>query len=572
MKSLEEIIEKVSGNGRYQGFLLCLTLYANFVSSMNIIASIFTAGVPDSRCFISGVDDSTERLNFTEEKILKLFVPTLDDKLERCRLKKYDFGACIKPNATRESCIYDIINTTDYKESSCQNGYVYDRTFYPETIVTEWDLVCDKKYFATLSTSLFFLGFFFGAAIGGLISDRLGRVFTYRAGAIGGLILGVLISFSTNIYMFAALRTLQVVFFYQSTLASIVYGLEISRRSWRPTSGLMCNAIFGVGCCTLSLIALYCRGWRQVQIAISIPFVTSILISFFLPRSPRWLYSKGLYDESEEVLKKMAHKNGAKFDMVEWERVLSESLKEEVESSPSTFEILNGFLENRCSRILLFCNMSVWMSISLVYFGLILNSGNLGIDIYLSNLMGGIMEFLSCILSLFVCARVGSRKFVFVNMLLSSFTCLSSTVVISFGGSNPETSKLIAMVLAMIGRFGASAAFNTLFLQTMELFPTCGRTTALGLASMAARIGSIISPWTVQAQKAVPWLTPTIFGVITLVAAVINLNFPETLNKSLKMSFNEAESSYVDHFNESKFWRLFFRGKLQHKSKKVATI
>ena len=35
--------------------------------------------------------------------------------------------------------------------------------------------------------------------------------------------------------------------------------------------------------------------------------------------------------------------------------------------------------------------------------------------------------------------------------------------------------QTVGIVMAMIGRFSASAVFGILFLQTMELFPTCGR-------------------------------------------------------------------------------------------------
>ena len=50
------------------------------------------------------------------------------------------------------------------------------------------------------------------------------------------------------------------------------------------------------------------------------------------------------------------------------------------------------------------------------------------------------------------------------------------------------------MVLVLIGKFGASAAFAMTYLYTAELYHTEVRTTALGLCSMMSRIGGIAAP------------------------------------------------------------------------------
>ena len=48
--------------------------------------------------------------------------------------------------------------------------------------------------------------------------------------------------------------------------------------------------------------------------------------------------------------------------------------------------------------------------------------------------------------------------------------------------------------LALIGKFGASAAFGTVCLYTAELYPTQIRSTAIGMCSMMARIGGFVAP------------------------------------------------------------------------------
>ena len=55
--------------------------------------------------------------------------------------------------------------------------------------------------------------------------------------------------------------------------------------------------------------------------------------------------------------------------------------------------------------------------------------------------------------------------------------------------------------LALIGKFGASAAFGTVCLYTAELYPTQIRSTAIGMCSMMARIGGFAAPQVWQKMK-----------------------------------------------------------------------
>ena len=60
-----------------------------------------------------------------------------------------------------------------------------------------------------------------------------------------------------------------------------------------------------------------------------------------------------------------------------------------------------------------------------------------------------------------------------------------------------------------------------LYTFTKELFPTVLRTTGLGTASAAARIGSSLSPFVAMLDEINPVLPLTIYGIIVLSAAIL---------------------------------------------------
>lgn len=54
----------------------------------------------------------------------------------------------------------------------CVDGYVYDKSKWDSTVVTQWDLVCNREWFAKVIQPVFMVGVLLGAMIFGYLSDR----------------------------------------------------------------------------------------------------------------------------------------------------------------------------------------------------------------------------------------------------------------------------------------------------------------------------------------------------------------------------------------------------------------
>lgn len=51
-------------------------------------------------------------------------------------------------------------------------GYNYNRTIFTETIITEWNLVCDRSQWSNASQTIFMLGILVGNILFGSLADK----------------------------------------------------------------------------------------------------------------------------------------------------------------------------------------------------------------------------------------------------------------------------------------------------------------------------------------------------------------------------------------------------------------
>ncbi|XP_078494530.1 organic cation transporter protein-like [Ciona intestinalis] len=555
MFSLDNVIENIVGNGRYHIFIcLCFSALGIPLCYMNT-ASVFIAARPDSRCRIEPYDNNTAYPNITETEITTLFIPVnnITKKPDRCQ--KYAFNTSCK-DVQNLNCLFGTNDVSGKQTVQCDAGYKYDRSSFEETIVTEWDLVCDKVGISYIATSLNYVGLLIGSLIGGLLADRFGRIAVFRVTSILALIVTCGISFSPNVYVYTALRFLAAVIYFPMIESGFVYMIELSRKRWRTAFGLSYNAVFGLTMMTYSVLALIWRHWRSLQIAKSvIGFVPFIILGWLVPESPRWLFAHNKLAQSKQVCEVMAKRNKTQLSEDVWQDTMeefnkSENLKESKESP------LRAMCRLPCTRFLMLCNMFVWMVTNMVYYGLVLNVGNLPGDVYLNNALGGLVDVTACVSSIFAIKKFGFTKCGSASLYIASLTCLLSTVCLQLG-KGKQVFETLSTVLAMIGRFAASVSFGVIYVHTVQMFPTVGRSTALGLSSMSARIGSIFSPFTIQLHLTIPWLTPVIFGILAFFAAYLAGNFPDTAESRLSMLFEDVEKKFSDHFHGRVIAKLF---------------
>ncbi|OWK12292.1 hypothetical protein Celaphus_00003390 [Cervus elaphus hippelaphus] len=93
----------------------------------------------------------------------------------------------------------------------------------------------------------------------------------------------------------------------------------------------------------------------------------------------------------------------------------------------------------------------------------------------------------------------------------------------------------------MLGKFGVTSAFAMLYVFTAELYPTLVRNMAVGVTSMASRVGSIIAPYFVYLgayNRVLPYI---LMGSLTVLIGIITLFFPESFGRTLPETLEQMQ-------------------------------
>lgn len=184
--------------------------------------------------------------------------------------------------------------------------------------------------------------------------------------------------------------------------------------------------------------------------------------------------------------------------------------------------------------ITLTCSI-LWIVITLGYYALILNTSNLHGDKYFNCFLGAVTEVPAYLIALVMLKFVPRR-------ICQASTLLVGGVMILCVHLIPFDVPTIGVVLEMLGKFGITAAFCIVYAVSSELFPTVIRNTAMGCCSMAARLGTIISPFIIylgRSYKALPYI---LMGCLALSGAFLSLVLPESFGKPLPETMSEVQS------------------------------
>uniref|UniRef100_A0A2A4K9Y1 Major facilitator superfamily (MFS) profile domain-containing protein n=1 Tax=Heliothis virescens TaxID=7102 RepID=A0A2A4K9Y1_HELVI len=415
-------------------------------------------------------------------------------------------------------------------ERDCK-GYIYDHSVFQETIISQWELICDRQWLKNLTQTIFMLGILVGNMMFGHLSDRFGRRNPFLAAVFLQLISGVTTAYSVNWYMFTTLRFFLAVATGGTMVTSFVLTMELIGAKYRDTVGIIYQIPFNLGHLTLPLFAYYLRDWSTFQLAISLPSVLFLSYYFLLPESPRWLLTAGRTEEAVKIMEVAAKRNGRPT-----EGIASSTQKMAVDVGAKQDEHASFLALFRTPRLrtrtIAICFN--WFVCGLCFFGVSQYMSHISGNIFTNVAISASIQVPGTIMSVYANKLLGRKITLISANCVTGISCLLIIVVPQSGVSH--------LTLGCTGLWGLSISFATVYLYAGELFPTVVRNSGVGLSSTVARIGSMLAPFVATLAHTSAWLPPLAFGIVPLIGAALCFFLPETRGKKLPDTLEEGEA------------------------------
>ncbi|KAL8184142.1 UNVERIFIED_CONTAM: hypothetical protein K2H54_007547 [Gekko kuhli] len=367
--SFAELLEHVGGMGRFQiTFLVLLALPVFMMASHNLLQN-FTAATPEHHCFVHH-DAIYENQSLTYEDLIKVSIP-IDKKQQReecLRFVNLQWWL-LNPNTTS-------VNRTEMETELCSDGWMYNRSIFPSTIVTEWNLVCASRTLKQLAQSLYMAGILLGGIVFGGLSDRYGRrsliIWCYFQMAA----MGSATAFAPSFSFYCAFRFLTGMAFSGIVLNGVSLSVEWAPTKTRAIVGTLYGYAYTIGQFILAGVAYLIQDWRWLQLTVSLPYFIFFFYSWWFAESARWLVIVGKQDQAVKELKRVARinrkkdagdklnieVNSAGLEDVEYllaAKILRSNMKEEIATVKSSYTITD-LVRTPTMRRISCCLCFVW--------------------------------------------------------------------------------------------------------------------------------------------------------------------------------------------------------------------
>ncbi|CAE1288020.1 SLC22A4_5 [Acanthosepion pharaonis] len=531
----------------------------------NNLTYIFIALLPNFQCS-----------NLTDSQLVAYNISYGDNEVEysQCHIsikpKKYQ-------NVSAEPMILE-----------CLNGYNYT-TPVDKSIVSQWDLVCQRAGLAELSQTIYILGQLIGSLFMPIQMEYFGRRPIHIICNILILPLNILCAYSPFFWLFTITRFFNGVLIQGYLISTCTVITEMFPASKRNLMTGLSSLIFSFTILIFELTVYLVRykSWHVLVICCACFSSYGIIEIIFFQESLRWLFAKGKVKKAKDMIQYAAKLNNADYEQtwqiaLEQTDILSEtectelveihkknnkhSMSEErmsenkettkLQPKIDVFEKENQ--ENRKSlksrwfgiiaimqysytRSISFIIVLNWLAITMTYHSFFILSETLSGDLYLNFLFLCLIEIISCIIYWPTIVRFGHKKPLATASSFGSLCLIIAAILKGFGGESKEI-NIFFMVFFMLAMLGTGSAFGGLFLYTPELYPTEVRSVGLGLCSASARLGNMMAPFARTLATYSAWAPSVLFGSACIISSILlSWGLPETFKKRLPQTMYELK-------------------------------
>lgn len=535
MKDFEDII-KLVGCAKYQQRLLYIILGPLFfLLPLSWLNEIFLLKVPDHWCY----HPSQAKLNSTQlEQWKQCNLPEI--MLSKgamgpspCRIlisSEYKGHEDDFWNATDLGCpSEEKANVTTIK---CTMGFTFDQSEFSRTVASDNDWVCENDQYVPQLFTWGIIGSILGTIVFSYLGDVIGRRFVFWLSTAMVVFFMAVKTFLTDyFYAYLAFKVLAASAYVATFQMPFSIITEISTPDYRSWAvGVTC-ATWTVGLCLLPLVGWLSGDWFVISLVTVLPMLILFVGWKFVPESPRWLLTRGRKDEAAAIIREIARVNGNPEPMN-----LDQRLQKIVSliAQEKNYGYISLFSRRRLAKKTLLMTVALVAS-NFLYYQLMLNIGNMAGNTFLNFFLLSVIEGPACFIAVYLAEWMGRRWSHTLLLTLNTLCLLANTMI----ANRPELYITVTM-FCLLAKFICTATFVIVYVQCIELFPTCIRNTGMGFTSLLAMVIGIGGPYVIHLGTIDVRIPYGIMALMCLFGAIAASFLPETNGVALPESIQDA--------------------------------
>ncbi|XP_055878768.1 solute carrier family 22 member 7-like [Biomphalaria glabrata] len=506
MKNIEDILKETGGDGRFQLIFITFVTLPRLPMMWIMLEMSYANYVPEWCCL---PDNQTSQ---SEESLAQSY------------------------------CYHQNTNISMFSKSCTRNNSTCDQKFFTtgtDTIVNEWDLVCDKKWIVPMATSIQMAGVLVGAFLGGQLADWIGRKKTLFVSIFVCGVFNIVGGFSVSWEMFLSMRFFIGVAIGGFLVVPMPYMMEFLSPSIRAFPTLIPASQFGAA--LMALTAWKIPDWRWLHWiggAIAIPTAIGY---FFVPESLRWLTVQGRIEEAEDVVKHIArlNKKPVPKDCVDILKGIADRESQSASKRYTYIHLYKDWNLLKTSVILQF----LWCVLSMGSYGMSFSAASLGFNLYLNIFIMNMVVIpfnlsLTCLVN-----NIGRKKSTMIFLIVSS-VCGIGNLIAHLVISDKYTRDLTINILSMIFRGAQTTSWSAIGILSNEIYPTVIRGLGSGALNTAARIGGIVAPFALNLEDR-PVVAFSLMAGLMAVSVILVTFLEETKGLAMKDSNLEDQEKTI---------------------------